>query len=138
MVDACMHANTNLKLDDTFYYVFCIEIVAVDHVASLYQELKFLSDELSEEQQPTTQLSAITQKVASCRDRCYVAFNHLGVEMRQYERKIESLQSEIQALGRNPTITGKHVYVAVVYTPIVINSLILQLIRLTTSSQYLH
>ena len=72
----------------------------MDQVATLYRDLKSLSEELSEEQQPTIQVSAIAQKVASCHDRCYLAFNHLGEEWRAYERKIESLQTEIQALGK--------------------------------------
>ena len=88
----------------------------MDQVATLYRDLKSLSEELSEEQQSTTQVSAIAQKVASCRDRCYLAFNDLGEERRAYERKIESLQTEIQTLGRTRVTTGKLVccYVIVI------------------------
>ena len=79
----------------------------VDEIAALYRDFKSLSEKLSEEEQPTIQVSAIAKKVASCCDRCYLALNNLGKERRAYERKIESLQNEIQALGRIHVTTGK-------------------------------
>ena len=64
----------------------------MDKIAAVYQDLKSLSEELIKEQQPTTQGSAIAQKIASCRDICFSAFIHLGEEKKAYEHKIESLQ----------------------------------------------
>ena len=79
------------------------EASAIDEVAAVYRDLESLSEALGKEH-PTAQVS---QKVVSCRDRCYLAFNHLGEEIKAYERKIESLQNEIQALGKNHVTTGK-------------------------------
>ena len=79
----------------------------MDEVAALYRDLKSLFEELSEEQQPVIQQSAIAEKVALYRDRCYSAFCHLGEERNKYEQKIKSLQNEIQG---NPVTQGKCTY----------------------------
>ena len=74
------------------FLMYVLEVSAIDEIAAVHRDLECLYEELSGEQQPPAQVSAIAQKVAKCRDRCYSAFSLLGKEKKAYESKIESLQ----------------------------------------------
>ena len=85
----------------SFYCILLFIVTGTDEVAGLYRDLKSLSDELSEGEQSISQQAATTVKVAACRDKCYSAFRLLGKERKEYEDRIESLETEIKTLRGN-------------------------------------